>query len=82
MTDSFNSPRVQREATRARRWSTVGSIPVAIEWTGFSPELLVPLDRNLAEPLRSQLESGLRDAIRSGRLRAGERLPSTRELAR
>jgi GntR family transcriptional regulator/MocR family aminotransferase len=55
---------------------------VAIEWTGFSPELLVPLDRNLAEPLRSQLESGLRDAIRSGRLRAGERLPSTRELAR
>jgi GntR family transcriptional regulator/MocR family aminotransferase len=63
-------------------WSIVGSFSVAIEWTGFSPELLVPLDRNLAEPLRSQLESGLRDAIRSGRLRAGERLPSTRELAR
>jgi GntR family transcriptional regulator/MocR family aminotransferase len=55
---------------------------VAIEWTGLSPEVLLPLDRNLAEPLRSQLESGLRDAIRSGRLRAGERLPSTRELAR
>ena len=63
-------------------WSTVRSVPVATEWTGLSPELLVPLDRNLAEPLRSQLESALRDAIRSGRLRAGERLPSTRELAR
>jgi GntR family transcriptional regulator/MocR family aminotransferase len=33
-------------------------------------------------PLRAQLETGLRDAIRTGRLRAGERLPSTRELAR
>ena len=54
---------------------------MAVEWTGLSPELLVPLDRNLAEGLRSQLERGLRDAIRTGRLRAGERLPSTRELA-
>jgi GntR family transcriptional regulator/MocR family aminotransferase len=34
------------------------------------------------QPLRSQLEAGLREAIRSGRLRAGERLPSSRELAR
>jgi GntR family transcriptional regulator/MocR family aminotransferase len=55
---------------------------VAIEWTGLSPELLVPIDRNGPEPLRAQLERGLREAIRSGRLRAGERLPSTRELAR
>ena len=54
---------------------------MAVEWTGLSPELLVPLDRNLSEGLRSQLERGLRDAIRTGRLRAGERLPSTRELA-
>ena len=55
---------------------------MAIEWTGLSPELLVPIDRSAAEPLRTQLERGLREAIRSGRLRAGERLPSTRELAR
>jgi GntR family transcriptional regulator/MocR family aminotransferase len=54
---------------------------VAIEWTGLSPELFIDLDRAASEPLRSQLERGLRDAIRSGRLRAGERLPSTRELA-
>ena len=55
---------------------------MAIEWSGLSPELLVRLDRSAREPLRSQLETGLREAIRSGRLRAGERLPSSRELAR
>ncbi|HEY7487057.1 MAG TPA: PLP-dependent aminotransferase family protein [Streptosporangiaceae bacterium] len=54
---------------------------MAIQWTGLSPELLIPLDRDGAESLRAQLERGLREAIRSGRLRAGERLPSTRELA-
>jgi GntR family transcriptional regulator/MocR family aminotransferase len=47
----------------------------------LSPELLLPLDRGAAEPLRSQLERGLREAIRSGRLQTGERLPSSRELA-
>lgn len=55
---------------------------MAVEWTGLSPDLLVPLRRDEPEPLRSQLERGLREAIRAGRLRAGERLPSTRELAR
>jgi GntR family transcriptional regulator / MocR family aminotransferase len=53
-----------------------------IEWSGLSPELILPLDRARPEPLRSQLEGGLREAIRSGRLQAGERLPSSRELAR
>lgn len=52
-----------------------------IEWSGLSPQLLLPLDRTRAEPLRSQLEGGLRDAIRTGRLQVGERLPSSRELA-
>ena len=46
------------------------------------PDLLLRLDRDGGRPLRSQLEAGLRDAIRDGRLRAGERLPSSRELAR
>jgi GntR family transcriptional regulator/MocR family aminotransferase len=55
---------------------------VPIEWAGLSPALLLPLDRRRAEPLRTQLEGGLREAIRSGRLRVGERLPSSRELAR
>ena len=53
-----------------------------IEWAGTGPELLVPLDRDAAAPLRAQLEDGLRQAIRTGRLPAGERLPSSRELAR
>jgi GntR family transcriptional regulator/MocR family aminotransferase len=54
---------------------------MAIEWSGLSPELLLPLKRDGAVPLRSQLEGGLREAIRSGRLQVGERLPSSRELA-
>jgi GntR family transcriptional regulator / MocR family aminotransferase len=55
---------------------------MAIEWSGLSPELLVRLDRSAREPLRAQLEASLREAIRGGRLRAGERLPSSRVLAR
>ncbi|MGH9249324.1 MAG: PLP-dependent aminotransferase family protein [Acidimicrobiales bacterium] len=55
---------------------------MTIQWTGLGPELLLPLDRNHADPLRVQIERGLRDAIRTGRLHAGERLPSTRGLAR
>jgi GntR family transcriptional regulator/MocR family aminotransferase len=52
-----------------------------IEWSGLSPELLLTVDRRRPEPLRAQLEGELRDAIRSGRLGVGERLPSSRELA-
>src|ERR1700733_13741328 len=55
---------------------------MAIEWSGLSPGLLVRLDRSASEPLRAQREASLREAIRGGRLRAGERLPSSRELAR
>ena len=55
---------------------------MTIEWAGLGPELLLRLDRGLPDPLRSQLLCGVRDAIRDGRLQAGERLPSTRELAR
>ena len=45
------------------------------------PELLVELDRAIRRPLRAQLEDGLREAVRSGRLRASARLPATRALA-
>jgi GntR family transcriptional regulator/MocR family aminotransferase len=55
---------------------------VSIEWSGLGPALLLALDRSRPEPLRIQLERELRDAIRTGRLAAGERLPSSRELAR
>ncbi len=44
-----------------------------------SPELLLPR-WDPAEPRRAQLEAGLRDSIRSGRLRPGVRLPSSRAL--
>ncbi|TCC49108.1 PLP-dependent aminotransferase family protein [Kribbella capetownensis] len=55
---------------------------MAIQWSGLGPALLLPLDRSRPEPLRVQLETGLREAIRDGRLSIGERLPSSRELAR
>jgi len=55
---------------------------MTIEWSGLSPGLPVRLDRSASRPLRAQLEASLREAIRGGRLRAGERLPSSRELAR
>jgi len=55
---------------------------MAIEWSGLGPGLLVRLDRAARQPLRAQLEGSLREAIRDGRLRGGERLPSSRELAR
>jgi GntR family transcriptional regulator/MocR family aminotransferase len=45
------------------------------------PELLVELDRAARVPLRSQLEDGLREAVRSGRLPAHARLPASRALA-
>jgi GntR family transcriptional regulator/MocR family aminotransferase len=55
---------------------------MSIQWAGLGPEILLELDRERPEPLRAQLERGLRDAIRSGRLQPGERLPSSREMAR
>jgi GntR family transcriptional regulator/MocR family aminotransferase len=55
---------------------------MSIQWAGLAPEILLELDRERPEPLRAQLERGLRDAIRSGRLQPGERLPSSREMAR
>jgi GntR family transcriptional regulator/MocR family aminotransferase len=44
-------------------------------------ELLVELDRGAPSTLASQLEGQLREAVRSGRLKAGGVLPSTRALA-
>ena len=55
---------------------------MAVEWSGLGPSLLIRLDRRSGQPLRVQLEGAVREAIRSGRLPSGERLPSSRELAR
>src|SRR5690349_20990496 len=46
---------------------------------GLGP--VVALDRRLARPLHRQLYDGYREAILDGRLRPGQRLPSTRALA-
>ena len=51
-----------------------------VEWSGLGPELMITLDRD--QPLRVQLEAQLRAAVRTGRLAADERLPSSRTLAR
>ncbi|WP_329114059.1 MocR-like pyridoxine biosynthesis transcription factor PdxR [Streptomyces sp. NBC_01465] len=55
---------------------------MALQWSGLSPDLLLSVDRESGEPLRSQVERQVRDAIRSGRLQVDERLPSSRSLAR
>jgi len=44
-------------------------------------ELFVPIRRAPGATLRAQLERHLREAVRSGRLRPGSALPSTRALA-
>ncbi|CRZ17608.1 MocR-like pyridoxine biosynthesis transcription factor PdxR [Mycolicibacterium neworleansense] len=54
---------------------------MATSGTSSAPELLVELDRDSTCPLHRQLADGLRDAIRSGRLTPGSRLPSTRVLS-
>src|SRR3954464_13292841 len=48
----------------------------------FAPELLVSVERDGNGSLRAQIEHELRHAVRTGRLRAGTPLPSTRLLAR
>jgi GntR family transcriptional regulator / MocR family aminotransferase len=45
-------------------------------------ELLLAVDRNGPASLQAQVERQLRDAIRSGTLRPGSEVPSTRDLAR
>ena len=55
---------------------------MAVEWSGLAPEVLVTIDRGRNVPLRAQLEDQLRQAIRSGRLAAGDRVPSSRALAK
>jgi GntR family transcriptional regulator / MocR family aminotransferase len=64
------------------RGLVIRSNSMRVEWSGLSPELLVGLDRSKPGTLGAQVQHELREAVRSGRLAAGERLPSTRVLAR
>lgn len=54
---------------------------MAVQGSTSGPQLLLTLDRAAGAALRAQLEDQLRQAVRSGRLTAGERLPSSRALA-
>ncbi len=54
---------------------------MSISRTSSSPELLLPLDRTAPEPLHRQLERGLREAVRTGRLAPDAVVPSSRALA-
>ena len=54
---------------------------MSVTWSGEGPALLLALDRSDATPLGHQLQDQLRAAVRDGRLRAGERLPSSRRLS-
>src|SRR5690606_26236423 len=48
---------------------------------GGGPVVVLPPEPGVARPLYRQVYDGLREAILAGRLRPGERLPSTRTLA-
>ena len=52
------------------------------QWANSGSDLLLELRGSADRGLRTQLEESLRDAIRSGRLARGTRLPPTRALAR
>ena len=54
---------------------------MTVDFSGVVPELALAVDRSADLPLGQQVQEALRTAIRDGRLRSGERLPSTRQLA-
>jgi GntR family transcriptional regulator/MocR family aminotransferase len=54
---------------------------MTVDFSGVVPELALAVDRSAELPLGQQVQEALRTAIRAGRLRSGERLPSTRQLA-
>ena len=54
---------------------------MTVDFSGVVPELALAVDRSADVPLGQQVQEALRAAIRAGRLRSGERLPSTRQLA-
>src|SRR4029453_164057 len=54
---------------------------MTVDFSGVVPELALAVDRSADVPLGQQVQEALRSAIRTGRMHAGERLPSTRQLA-
>ncbi len=54
---------------------------MTVDFSGMVPEVALAVDRSADLPLGQQVQETLRSAIRAGRMRSGERLPSTRQLA-
>lgn len=54
---------------------------MSVNFSGTVPEFTLAVDRSADVPLGQQVQEALRAAIRAGRMRSGERLPSTRQLA-
>src|SRR3954452_6598528 len=54
---------------------------MTVDFSGVVSELALAVDRGADVSLGHQVQEALRRAIRSGMLRSGERLPSTRQLA-
>ena len=54
---------------------------MTVDFSGVVPEFALAVDRSADVPLGQQVQEALRTAIRARRLRSGERLPSTRQLA-
>jgi GntR family transcriptional regulator/MocR family aminotransferase len=52
-----------------------------LDRTSHTTELLLPLARHAERPMGAQIEEHLRQAIRTGTLKPGARVPSTRDLA-
>jgi GntR family transcriptional regulator/MocR family aminotransferase len=56
-------------------------VPVRRTNSGLAADLLVELRRDRRVPLHRQIETSIRDGIRSGRLQLGTALPPTRTMA-
>ena len=54
---------------------------MTVDFSGVVPDVALAVDRSAEVSLGQQVQGALRSAIRAGRLRSGERLPSTRQLA-
>src|SRR5437660_389519 len=80
MTSSGTNPGAAPEAAPPGRGAAgpggSGAVPWAAAW-----ELLLPAASALARARGRTLQAALREAIRSGRLAPGTRLPASRELA-
>jgi GntR family transcriptional regulator/MocR family aminotransferase len=70
---------VQRNSHLSRDFDSHYDLGMRTAGSGIAP--ILSIERDSAAPLYRQLYEGFRDAILARRLRAGQRIPSTRSLA-